>query len=72
MMEQKRRGRRPRIEGALNEVFTEKYPEAKSVGGPLSGIIEQFKTVHPELWESIRLCPLQHGLDVMVETLERA
>jgi hypothetical protein len=70
MNEPKRRGRPPRIEGALNEAFVDKYPEAKFSGGPLSSIVLQFKETHPELWEGIRLCPLQHGLEAMIETLE--
>lgn len=67
------RGRKPRLEGALNKAFEDKYPEAaKPSHGPLSDIVEQFKAVHPEQWEAIRICPLQHGLEVMIETLERA
>lgn len=64
---------RKRIEGALNEAFVEKYPEAaKPSSGPLSDIVAQFKEVHPDIWEAIRICPLQHGLETMIETLERA
>lgn len=69
MTEMKRH--KPRIEGALNAAFEEKYPEVKFSGGPLSTIVLQFKEAHPELWESMRLCPLQHGLEAMIETLER-
>lgn len=35
----------------------------------LSAIVEAFKAAHPELWEELRLCPLQHGLDTMIERL---
>lgn len=67
------RGRKPRLEGELNKAFEVKYPEAaKPSHGPLSDIVAQFKAVHPDIWESIRICPLQHGLETMIETLERA
>ncbi len=72
MTEPKRRGRPPRIEGALNEAFVDKYPEAvKPSHRPLPDIVRQFKEAYPEQWEAIRLCPLQHGLEVMIETLGR-
>lgn len=56
------RPRRTRIEGASSEPVS---------GGNdmLSRIVEQFQAEHPDEWEALRLCPLQHGLDAMIEKL---
>lgn len=35
----------------------------------LSAIVEAFKASHPDQWEELRLCPLQHGLDAMIELI---
>ncbi len=36
----------------------------------LERIAEEFKTRFPEDWEALRLCPLQHGLESMIEKLK--
>lgn len=33
--------------------------------------VKAFQDAHPELWEELRLCPLQHGVDVIAEHLEK-
>lgn len=38
-------------------------------GEALARIVAYFKAEHPEAWEELRLCPLQHGLDDMVARL---
>jgi hypothetical protein len=31
--------------------------------------VERFKAERPTLWDEIRLCPLQHGLEAMIHAL---
>lgn len=31
--------------------------------------VEVFKAQYPDEWEALRLCPLQHGLETMIEKL---
>ncbi len=38
-------------------------------GAALERIVAFFRQEHPEAWETHKLCPLQHGLDAMVELL---
>jgi hypothetical protein len=38
-------------------------------GEALARIVGYFKAVHPDEWEALRLCPLQHGLDEMAKLL---
>jgi hypothetical protein len=33
--------------------------------------IEGFKARYPDEWEALRLCPLQHGLETMIEKLAK-
>jgi len=33
--------------------------------------VERFKAGHPDKWEELRLCPLQHGLEAIAETLNK-
>ena len=35
----------------------------------LIALLETFRARFPELWQELRLCPLQHGLETMVEHL---
>jgi len=35
----------------------------------LAGIVDAFKASHPIQWEELRLCPLQHGLENMIELI---
>ena len=32
--------------------------------------VERFKSENPEEWDELRLCPLQHGIEVMVDRLK--
>lgn len=45
-----------------------------SVGGDkavaLTRLVEHFKAQHPDKWEELRLCPLQHGVETMIELLK--
>ena len=38
-------------------------------GEALGRIVDYFKAQHPDQWEALRLCPLQHGLQDMVRLL---
>lgn len=40
-------------------------------GEALSRLVEFFRAQHPDTWETLRLCPLQHGIDVMIEALKQ-
>ena len=51
--------RKARVEGAASS----------SPAKALLELVEAFKADHPEVWEKIRLCPLQHGIDAMAEKL---
>ena len=35
----------------------------------LIALLETFRARFPELWQELRLCPLQHGLETIVEHL---
>jgi hypothetical protein len=63
MNEPKRRGRPPkRVE-----------QDIKATASPaetLARIAEQFRAEHPDEWEKLRLCPLQHGLQDMERLLK--
>ena len=39
-------------------------------GEALARIVAFFQAEHPDAWEELRLCPLQHGLQDMVERLK--
>lgn len=43
--------------------------EAEFTATNLADAVATFKARHPEDWEALRLCPLQHGLDTMIEKL---
>lgn len=57
------RPRKARVEGA-------EAPKRPSNG--FRATIEAFKADYPDKWEEIRLCPLQHGIEAIAETLEKA
>lgn len=40
-------------------------------GDDLQSIVDGFKLCFPEHWEQIRLCPLEYGLNDMIEALSR-
>ena len=78
-MEQKRaRHSKARVEGQSYAAMAqgsenERRPDPApgNNGQALSRLVAFFKDEHPEEWESLRLCPLQHGVAQMIETLER-
>jgi len=37
----------------------------------LADHVELFKARFPDVWDELRLCPLQHGLEEMIERLSR-
>ena len=39
-------------------------------GEALARILTFFQAEHPDAWEELRLCPLQHGIQDMVERLK--
>lgn len=47
-----------------------KDPVPGDNGAALGRIVDYFKALHPDAWEELRLCPLQHGLDEMVGKLK--
>jgi hypothetical protein len=50
-------------------VKTERKYEDAFDANLLGEIAEAFKKSHPDKWEAIRLCPLQHGLEEMAACL---
>jgi hypothetical protein len=36
----------------------------------LSEAVDEFKARFPGEWDALRLCPLQHGLETMIERLK--
>lgn len=44
-------------------------PAPGNNGEALARLVEFFKAEHPAAWDAIALCPLQHGLDVMIGRL---
>lgn len=57
------RASKARVEGAVSDAVRQGVP------ADLNAIVETFKLAHPAEWEAIRLCPTQHGLEVMIERL---
>lgn len=53
-----------RIEGATPD------PVPGNNGAALARIAAYFRAEHPEAWETLKLCPLQHGLDEMAALLK--
>lgn len=74
MTEAPKRGRKPRVQTDVDAVIA----AAKVVPDPVPGdngkalarIVAFFKDQHPEAWEALRLCPLQHGVDEMAALLD--
>jgi hypothetical protein len=62
------RPRKAQVEGQSYAAL-QQGSEAERDAGLLD--VAAFKARFPEEWEAIRLCPLQHGLDVMAEKLAR-
>jgi len=70
-------GRKARVEGgvaaeAVNAAVRKVVAETvSSVGGaPLASIRDDFIACFPAEWEAMRLYPLQHGIDAMIEKLK--
>jgi hypothetical protein len=63
------RPRKARLEGEVSKA--ELDGEAEMTATQLDDAVALFKARFPDEWEAIRLCPLQHGLDVMAERLAR-
>jgi len=59
--EQRRPGRPCKVEPA---------PTATPEHDALAVIVHRFKEQFPSDWEALRLCPLQHGLETMIEMLK--
>lgn len=80
MTEPKRRGRPPkaRLEGAESyaaivqgsEVERRPDPVPGNNGAALARIAAYFKAEHEAEWESMRLCPLESGLEAMIGLLK--
>lgn len=83
MTEAPKRGR-PRktaqVEGAVSEFLANppvgnlraavSDPVPGDNGKALARIVAFFKEQHPEHWEALRLCPLQHGVEEMAALLD--
>lgn len=72
------RPRKTRVEGdAINDAVRNVMADVKALADPVPGdngaalsrIVEFFKASHPDAWDELRLCPLQHGLEAMIEKL---
>jgi hypothetical protein len=57
--------RKARVEGAAAT------PKAERPSVPFRALVAQFREARPEVWEEIALTPLQHGIEVIAEHLER-
>ncbi len=57
------RPKKARLEGEEFATPAEGDVDAISAG------VAAFKARFPEEWEALRLCPLQHGLETMIEKL---
>ena len=69
--------RKARIEGATADpkvieaaIAAVKAPDPGDNGAALLRISEYFQSEFPEEWALLRLCPLQHGLEAMIEKLK--
>jgi hypothetical protein len=65
-----------RLEGGVSPAKVNEAMRASMAGerGDVAAIaagVEAFKAQFPDEWDALRLCPLQHGLEVMIEKLAR-
>jgi len=67
MTETKRPRGRPRKVAPAQPHVAYELPELPSV---FVETVERFKRDHPDEWEAIRLCPTQHGIEIMAERLK--
>lgn len=65
--------RAARVEGerVVSEPGKLADPVPGNNGDAFARIVAYFQKAHPEEWEVLRLCPLQHGIDTMIEKLKR-
>lgn len=63
------RPKKARLEGEVSEA--ERAGEAEFTASAFADAVSTFKANFPEDWEALRLCPLQHGLDAMIEKLSK-
>jgi hypothetical protein len=56
--------RKARVEGAA-------AAPAERPSRTFRGLVAQFREAHPDKWNEIALTPLQHGVEVIAEHLER-
>ena len=61
------RPKKARLEGDE----AERLGEAEFTASALADSVEAFKAQFPDEWDALRLCPLQHGLEAMIEKLAR-
>jgi hypothetical protein len=59
---------RPEV-APLGETPQRPDPVPGNNGAALARIVAFFRAEHPEDWDDLALCPLQHGLDVMIKRL---
>lgn len=59
-------------EGVISEPAAKKLadPVPGNNGEALARIMTYFQQAHSDEWEALRLCPLQHGIDTMIEKLK--
>ena len=62
------RPRKARVEGSVAAVGAPRVVPVASED--FASFVELFKREHADEWESMRLCPLESGLAVMVERLK--
>ncbi|MCB4860781.1 hypothetical protein K7W03_14395 [Sphingobium sp. PNB] len=58
------------MRGAMAEIAKTPDPVPGNNGEALARIVAFFQAEHSDAWEELRLCPLQHGLQDMVERLK--
>lgn len=47
-----------------------KDPVPGNNGEALARIVAYFQAQHPEEWDALALCPLQHGVQAMIDRLK--
>lgn len=58
------------MRGAMAEIANTPDPVPGDNGEALARIVAFFQVEHPDAWEELRLCPLQHGLEDMIARLK--
>lgn len=61
--------RKARVEGSVKAPESDRMV-AEAAQHNLAAIVDHFKAQHPDEWEALRLCPLQHGLETMIDKLK--